>query len=113
MAVKTPLSHLTNNCTFTVDLDRIEEQAYTILTRQGYPPDWPEEQAQGDATTLMLLVNSLVADLHRLNKESASPQDLCPRCGGRTWSRPGVPPDLDFSKRKCERCGTIRKEFCS
>lgn len=110
MVLKTPLSHLTNNMTFTIELERIEGLAAEIVLAREEEPDWPERQAQGDATVLTLLVKSLVDDLHRLNKLRRDPQDLCPRCAGYTWGRPSAADGMDFTKRQCHRCNTVRPE---
>lgn len=113
--LKTPMAHLTNNMSFTVELDRIEALAYEVLITRSMEIDWNLLDAQTDATMLMLLVNGLVEDVHRLNDErnhlrAECGQDqlyLCPRCASHTWSRPmtgGKTQSMDFTKRECSRC---------
>ena len=108
--LKTPLSHLTNNMTFEIELDRIEEHATSLIIKRMPTPEWDADKAQEDAALLMLLVNSLVENLHTLNERLPKPMDLCPRCAGHTWGRPGPPGDEDYTQRQCHRCGTIRAD---
>lgn len=108
--LKTPLSHLANNSTFSLDLQGIEARAATMILDRKIDEDWPKERSQEDAAMLTLLVKGLVEDVHRLNDRQVNPQDLCPLCAGYTWSRPSLGDDMDYTKRQCSRCDTIRDE---
>lgn len=73
---------------------------------------------KGDLTPIglnaVLLLPHLVHQIHVLNGmlPQADRFDLCQPCGGAFWGRPGlgVCLGLDFSKRRCSTCGTIRPE---
>ena len=108
--LKTPLSHLTNNMPFELDLEAMEKRAATLLIERKIDETLPTGKAQEDACTLVLLAKSLVDDVLTLNAERTHPRDLCPLCAGYTWGRPGQPPNEDYTKRQCHRCGHVRPE---
>ena len=105
--LKTPLSHLTNNMTYELDLRAIEDRAAVVILERKIDENWSKEDAQEDAMLLTLLVKDLADELLELNSRLKEPRDLCPRCAGRTWGRPSGD---DYTRRQCHRCGEIRQE---
>lgn len=92
-----------------LNLKEIHEKAEGVWAGKG--PKWPG--ARDDAANLSALVQVLVSKVHHLNNQLSPDEreNLCPLCASSYFSRPrSKDGELDFSKRECSTCGTVRDE---
>lgn len=97
---------------FILDVERARKRA-AYAFRNRYETTLPWEDVENDALLLAILVETLVQEKIELN-EHVPPdlrRDLCPCCGGDTWSRPGLLSETEaWESRRCSVCSWVRPE---
>lgn len=107
---------------FSVKLEEVRKRArHALINRYEEPFQW--DGVEEDALYLAILMQTLVEEklelAERLNQLLPPDQigyDLCPCCGGGTWSRPLLPDAFhqsdwnDYTRRRCSVCEWVRAE---